>query len=105
MRAKAITPTDEFYVVTKNVVDPDLTQDVAAGRWQLTVEGIGVRTYALTDLEGRAGSPEGVATPEGGGNQGRGELIRTGRGGGDPLSDAPWGRGVATGAGLVAVTG
>jgi len=40
MFAKEVTPTPEFYVVTKNLIDPDLRPDVRAGTWRLTVGGM-----------------------------------------------------------------
>jgi DMSO/TMAO reductase YedYZ molybdopterin-dependent catalytic subunit len=40
MFANEQTPTERFYVVTKNVIDPDLHPDVQAGRWQLNVAGL-----------------------------------------------------------------
>ncbi len=43
-----ITPNDRFYVVTKNVIDPD----VMAGLWNLTVDGHVSRpgSYSLADI-------------------------------------------------------
>ena len=40
MFANEQTPTERFYVVTKNLIDPDLHPDVQAGRWQLNVAGL-----------------------------------------------------------------
>ena len=40
MFANEQTPTERFYVVTKNLIDPDLHADVRAGRWQLDVAGL-----------------------------------------------------------------
>ena len=45
-----ITPNDEFYTVTKNILDPDITQSV----WQLQIRGLVERPrgYSLSDLQG-----------------------------------------------------
>src|SRR5207244_12375189 len=40
MFANEQTPTERFYVVTKNLIDPDLHPDVQAGQWQLEVRGL-----------------------------------------------------------------
>jgi DMSO/TMAO reductase YedYZ molybdopterin-dependent catalytic subunit len=40
MFANEQTPTERFYVVTKNLIDPDLHPDVQAGRWKLDVAGM-----------------------------------------------------------------
>jgi len=40
MFANEQTPTERFYVVTKNLIDPDLHPDVQAGRWQLNLAGL-----------------------------------------------------------------
>ncbi len=50
MFAKEVTPTSEFYIVTKNVIDPDLHGNV--GNWQLTVGGLvsNPKTYSYADL-------------------------------------------------------
>ena len=46
---KAITPNEQFYCVTKNVIDPV----VDASRWQLEITGLvrAPRTYSLRDLK------------------------------------------------------
>ncbi len=56
------TPTDQFYVVTKNLIDPDLHPDVQAGRWQLTVGGLvsNPRAYSYAELQGLAAVTEFV---------------------------------------------
>jgi len=56
MFAKEVTPTSEFYVVTKNLIDPDLHPDVAADRWRLTVGGLvsNPMSFAYADLPGLA---------------------------------------------------
>src|SRR5256885_7002052 len=48
MFAKEVTPTSEFYVVTKNVIDPT----VDAGSWLLSVGGMvsNPTTYRYADL-------------------------------------------------------
>ncbi len=52
MFSKEQTPTSEFYVVTKNVIDP--TVDV--GRWQLAIGGLvsNPTTYSYADLQALA---------------------------------------------------
>ena len=104
MRAKAITPTDEFYVVTKNVLDPDLTPDVQEGRWRLTVDGLVTKTFDLTALEGRADSQEEIATLECVSNEVGGNLISTARWRGIPLANLLADVGIASGADWVAFT-
>jgi DMSO/TMAO reductase YedYZ molybdopterin-dependent catalytic subunit len=58
MLNKEVTPTDEFYIVTKNVVDPS----VDVGSWRLTVDGLVANptTYAYADLLARAQAEEFV---------------------------------------------
>lgn len=77
MFAKEVTPTEEFYVVSKNLMDP--TVDPAA--WRLTVDGLvaNPRTWTLADLETRADS-ENHVTLECVSNEVGGNLIST----------APW---------------
>jgi len=52
MFSKEQTPTSEFYVVTKNVIDPT----VDAGRWQLSIGGLvsNPTTYSYADLQALA---------------------------------------------------
>src|SRR3989441_11389912 len=52
MFSKEQTPTSEFYVVTKNVIDPT----VDAGRWQLSISGLvsNPTTYSYPDLQALA---------------------------------------------------
>lgn len=81
---KEVTPSDEFYVVTKNVVDP--TVDV--GSWRLAVDGLVARpaTYAYADLLARAAAEEYV-TFECVSNEVGGDLISSAKWGGIPLAD------------------
>ncbi len=52
MVAKEVTPNEEFYIVTKNVIDPT----VDASTWRLTIDGLvtQTRTYTYGDLDARA---------------------------------------------------
>jgi len=52
MFSKEQTPTSEFYVVTKNVIDPT----VDAGTWQLSIGGLlsNPTTYSYADLQALA---------------------------------------------------
>ncbi|TLZ75159.1 MAG: hypothetical protein E6K14_01720, partial [Methanobacteriota archaeon] len=78
MFAKEITPTSEFYVVTKNLIDPDLHPDVTADRWRLTVGGMvsNPASYRYADLTGLAAINEFV-TLECVSNEVGGNLIST----------------------------
>src|SRR2546422_1613616 len=77
MFAKEVTPTSEFYVVTKNVIDPT----VDAGTWLLSIGG--VVSKPTTDLY--AGL-QALATGD--------EVVTLGCGsnevGGKPISMAEW---------------
>jgi len=78
------TPNEEFYVVTKNVIDPD----VDATSWRLTVDGLveQPRVYSLADLEALATSSEFV-TLECISNQVGGNLMSTAEWTGIRLAD------------------
>ncbi|TLZ75597.1 MAG: hypothetical protein E6K14_00630, partial [Methanobacteriota archaeon] len=78
MFAKEVTPTSEFYVVTKNLIDPDLHPDVRAGTWRLTVGGMVANpaSYAYAQLTGLAAVNEFV-TLECVSNEVGGNLIST----------------------------
>lgn len=78
MFAKEVTPTSEFYVVTKNLIDPDLHPDVRAGTWRLTVGGMvsNPTSYAYAQLTGLAAVNEFV-TLECVSNEVGGNLIST----------------------------
>lgn len=84
MFAKEVTPTDEFYVVTKNVIDPVVDEST----WRLDVDGLvsSPRTYAKTDLLAMAAVDEHV-TLECVSNEVGGNLISTAKWGGIRLSD------------------
>jgi DMSO/TMAO reductase YedYZ molybdopterin-dependent catalytic subunit len=62
MFRKEVTPVSEFYVVTKNVIDPS----VDAGSWQLRVDGLvsNPGTYSYSDLVARADSTSPDAAEE-----------------------------------------
>lgn len=80
--AKEVTPTDEFYVVTKNVIDPD----VDPGSWRLVVDGLvqTPRTYTYDQLLARAAISE-YGTLECVSNEVGGNLISTANWSGIPL--------------------
>lgn len=84
MLAKEQTPTSDFYVVTKNVADPNITD---VNQWHLTVGGLvsNPRTYAYSDLEGLASVDEFV-TLECVSNEIGGNLISTAEWRGVPLA-------------------
>ncbi len=84
MLNKEVTPNDEFYVVTKNVVDPS----VDVGPWRLTVDGLVANptTYAYADLLARAQASEFV-TFECVSNEVGGNLISSAKWSGLPLAD------------------
>src|SRR3989441_481831 len=73
MFSKEQTPTSEFYVVTKNVIDPT----VDAGTWQLSIGGLvsNPTTYSYPDLQALATVDEFV-TLECVSNEVGGNLIR-----------------------------
>lgn len=82
--AKEVTPTDEFYVVTKNVIDP--TVDPAT--WRLTIDGL-VATpliFSLADLQAKMQTQE-YATMECVSNEVGGNLIGTAKWSGLRLVD------------------
>ena len=89
MRRKEITPTEEFYVVTKNLIDPDLRPDVDAGRWGLVIDGLVSTpvTLTLADLSGRTDSLEEIVTLECVSNEVGGNLVSTARWLGIPLAN------------------
>ena len=84
MVSKEVTPTGEFYTVTKNVVDPS----VDAGAWNLVVDGLvaAPRTYAYADLAAMAAVDE-AATLECVSNEVGGNLISTANWSGIRLAD------------------
>ncbi|MCJ2520163.1 MAG: molybdopterin-dependent oxidoreductase [Candidatus Thermoplasmatota archaeon] len=84
MFAKEVTPTEEFYTVTKNVIDPV----VDATSWRLMVDGLAShpRTYTYNELLDRADAQEYI-TMECVSNEVGGELISTAKWGGIPLGE------------------
>lgn len=89
MFAKEITPTSEFYVVTKNVFDPE----IAKGAWTLSVGGLvsNPTTYDYSALEALADpsastAAEEIVTLECVSNEVGGNLISTSRWNGVRLS-------------------
>ncbi|MFQ5907607.1 MAG: molybdopterin-dependent oxidoreductase [Thermoplasmata archaeon] len=76
MVEKEVTPTGEFYVVTKNVADPVVDQ----ASWRLVVEGLVAtpRSYTYADLQARAQAVETI-TLECVSNEIGGDLISTAR--------------------------
>lgn len=84
MFAKQVTPNAEFYIVTKNLIDPT----VDAASWRLDVDGLvdqpGSYTYA--DLTGRVLIDE-LVTLECVSNEVGGNLISTANWSGIPLAD------------------
>jgi|SRR5437773_6880268 len=85
MFSKEETPTDEFYVVTKNLLDPPGDK---VG-WQLTVDGLVAvpANYTLQNLRDRADSAQQeTATLECVSNEVGGNLIGTARWTGVPLA-------------------
>ena len=84
MFAKELTPTEEFYVVTKNVIDPA----VDAASWRLEVDGLvsGPKSHAYGDLASRADAEEFV-TLECVSNEVGGNLISTAKWSGIRLAD------------------
>ena len=104
MRNKAITPTDEFYTVTKNVLDPDLRPSVSD--WRLAIDGLVSTTkeYSLATLSTRADSTEEIATLECVSNEVGGNLVGTARWVGIPLANILGEAGVGPTADWVAFT-
>ena len=84
MFAKEVTPTDEFYVVTKNLIDP--TVDEAS--WRLAVGGMVVtaKTYGIDELRRMAATDEYV-TFECVSNEVGGNLMSTAKWSGVPVAD------------------
>ncbi len=84
MLARETTPTADFYVVTKNVMDPNIRD---ATIWQLAVDGLvsNPQTYQYADLEPLASANEFV-TLECVSNDVGGNLISTAAWGGVPLA-------------------
>lgn len=74
LRAKARTPTSEFYVVTKNLIDPDVDR----ATWRLAVDGLvdTPTSHDISAIEARANSEE-VVTLECVSNEVGGNLIST----------------------------
>jgi len=84
MIAKEVTPTEEFYVVSKNVVDPS----VDAGTWRLVIDGLVAAPATHTYEELRAMLPvEEYATLECVSNEVGGNLISTAKWSGLRLGD------------------
>lgn len=89
MFAKEVTPTSEFYVVTKNVLDPDIVK----GTWSLSVAGLvsNPTTYDFAALESLAApstatAAEEIVTLECVSNEVGGNLISTAKWNGVRLS-------------------
>ena len=84
MRGREITPTDEFYVVSKNLMSPT----VDPSSWSLTVDGLVDHPFTLSsnELLGRT-QTEQVATLECVSNEVGGNLISNGRWRGVPFSE------------------
>ena len=107
MFAKEETPNGEFYVVTKNLFDPEVNRDT----WRLTVDGL-VTTpaeYTLAALRLRSdGLPasrrEELVTLECVSNEVGGNLVSTARWAGVPLADLLADAGVEPAADWVAFT-
>ena len=97
----AITPTENFYVVSKNLVDPV----VDAKSWHLTVEGLVDHPLSLTYQDVLAyPSVETVRTLECISNEVGGDLLSTGRFTGLRLADLLQKAGVQGGASVVQFT-
>jgi len=84
MFAKEVTPTEEFYIVSKNVIDPVVDEST----WRLVVDGLvsTPQTYEKADLLSMAAIDEHV-TLECVSNEVGGNLISTAKWGGVRLSD------------------
>jgi hypothetical protein len=107
MFSKETTPNEEFYVVTKNLIDP--TVDAAA--WRLSVEGLVTTpaTYTLGELLARSAAlptarSEEEVTLECVSNEVGGNLVSTSRWTGVPLADLLADAGVDATADWVAFT-
>jgi DMSO/TMAO reductase YedYZ molybdopterin-dependent catalytic subunit len=84
MRGREITPTEEFYVVSKNLMSPT----VDPSSWSLTVDGLVDQPFTLSSNELLARTQtEEVATLECVSNQVGGNLISSGRWRGVPFSE------------------
>ena len=101
MLDKEVTPTAEFYTVTKNLIDPE----VDAGAWSLAIDGLvsSPATYAYGDLVARMDAEEAV-TLECVSNEVGGNLISTARWRGLRLRDLLAPAGVDPTADWVALT-
>lgn len=84
MLLKEVTPTGEFYTVTKNVIDPV----VDGASWRLVIAGLvsSPTSHTLADLEGLASMEEHV-TLECVSNEVGGNLISTAKWAGVPLGE------------------
>jgi len=84
MLAKEVTPTEDFYTVTKNLIDPI----VEVGSWRLTVDGLVdvPASYTYGDLQARMNVEE-YATMECVSDEVGGNLIGTARWKGVRLAD------------------
>jgi len=84
MVSKEVTPNEEFYIVTKNLIDPT----VDAGSWRLDVDGLADTpgSYTYADLVGRSLTDE-LVTLECVSNEVGGNLISTANWSGIPLGD------------------
>jgi DMSO/TMAO reductase YedYZ molybdopterin-dependent catalytic subunit len=84
MFEKEVTPTGEFYVVTKNLVDPV----VDSSSWRLVIDGLVSlpRSYTHSELQARADAEEHI-TLECVSNEVGGDLISTARWEGIRLAD------------------
>jgi len=80
----ALTPIDDFYVVSKNFVDPT----VSASDWNLIIDGLvdNPKTYTYDQIKSRA-STKHIATLECISNEVGGEYISTGEWTGFPLHE------------------
>ncbi len=79
-----VTPTGDFYVVTKNLVDPVVDKD----SWRLVIDGLvaNPRSYTYDELEARSGAEE-LITLECVSNEVGGDLMSTSRWQGVRLAD------------------
>lgn len=82
--SSALTPIDDFYVVSKNFVDPS----VAAGSWNLTIGGLveHPKTYTYDEIKARPATKH-IATLECISNEVGGEYISTGEWTGFPFHE------------------
>lgn len=101
MFAKEVTSNDEFYTVTKNLIDPD----VDANTWRLAIDGLvsNPRSYSYDELLVRA-SVEEFVTLECVSNEVGGNLISTAKWEGIPLLELLDDAGVQAAADWVAFT-